>query len=75
MNSAEFLEKVTQLIEVAEPEKVTLTTPLEEVKEWDSLAVMTFLNFCDENFSDSPDVDDLFACKTFEDVYNLVSAS
>jgi acyl carrier protein len=48
MDRAEFLEELTELLEVEEA--VTADTSFEGMEEYDSLAVMSLIAFIDENF-------------------------
>ena len=70
MDRAEFLEELTELLEVEEA--VTDDTSFENMAEYDSLAVMSLIAFIDENFKKTVSGEELINIKNVKDLITLI---
>ena len=70
MDRAEFLEELTELLEVEEA--VTDDTSFENMSEYDSLAVMSLIAFIDENFKKTVSGEELINIKNVKDLITLI---
>jgi len=70
MHLAEFLEELTELLEVEEA--VTLDTSFEGMDEYDSLAVMSLIAFIDENFDKTISGEKLSNVKGVKELITLI---
>lgn len=69
MTKSEFMGEFVEMLQTEED--LQLTTPLENLEEWDSLAFMVLITFFDKNFDLRLTFEDLAACATPEDVIAL----
>jgi acyl carrier protein len=73
MNKQEFLEEIADIIE-CETSEISFDTVLEDVGEWDSLAVIGFVAMLDEKCDKIIDGELLTEVKTVHDLYSLAIA-
>lgn len=66
MNRDEFLEKMQDVLQMED--ELTFDTILEDLEEWDSLAMMAVTAFLDKNFNLKLTFDDFKNFKTVEDI-------
>lgn len=70
MTEKDFLETFRELIQTdAEPD---LSTRLEEIEEWDSMAIMAIIAWLDVEHGVKTDFSQLSAFKTVNDIARLV---
>lgn len=71
-NEVEFLSYVEEVLELT---KGTLTqninNQLEEIEEWDSLAIMSFVSLLDETYQIEIEADELEKCSSPLDLFKL----
>lgn len=72
MSEKDFLEKVTDILEVEEP--VTMETDLTELEEWDSLAYVSVISMANAVLGKKVTVAELKTVKTVADLYGLIKA-
>jgi acyl carrier protein len=72
MNKKEFLNEIEELLELDE-NSLTGTELLEELGDWDSLAIMGFIAIVDDNFEVTLEADKIVACVTVDHLILLVS--
>ena len=70
MDRAEFLEELTELLEVEEA--VTVDTSFDGMEEYDSLAVMSLIVFIDENFDKTISGEELSNVKGVKELITLI---
>ena len=70
MEKQEFLEKLTDILDCEE--ELAMDTMLEDVEEWDSLGVITFLAELAKYASSPVKADDVKAAKKVGDLYALL---
>ena len=66
MNRTEFLEKMQDVLQMED--ELTFDTVLEDLDEWDSLAMMAVTAFLDKNFNLKLTFNDFKNFKTVEDI-------
>ncbi|MGG0656995.1 phosphopantetheine-binding protein [Rummeliibacillus pycnus] len=71
MNIKEFTLLCEEILEL-EDGTLLLTTNLEEIEEWDSLAIMDILSRCDNEFNTQFPVDIFRNANTFQDVVDKI---
>ena len=71
MTQEEFLQELQDLLRT----DVTLTfdTPLDELDEWDSTAMLAVISFSEDDFGISLDVNDFIGFKTPGDIYKRLT--
>ena len=65
-NRDEFLTEMQDVLQTEET--LSFETVLEELDEWDSLAVMATMAFLDKNFGVKTSISDYLDIKTLEDI-------
>ena len=70
MERNEFIEKLRDLLDCEN--EFTMETSLEDIEEWDSLGVITFLAEMDKYASSQIKAEDVKRAKTVEDLYGLL---
>lgn len=71
MTKIELLEEVKETLQ--RDEDISLEMKLEDIEEWDSLAVISLISLYDELFSIITTNTDIEKCKTINDVINIVA--
>lgn len=66
MNRTEFLEKMQDVLQMED--ELTFDTVLEDLDEWDSLAMMATTAFLDKNFNLKLTFNDFKSFTTVEDI-------
>jgi acyl carrier protein len=72
MEAKEFLELFIEEVEVEDTD-VSLDTPLSDIEEWDSLAVMTVISIADEHFGKKLNASDIKTAVSINDLYQLLN--
>lgn len=70
MTIDEFLEELAELLEVEET--VTLETSLEDMPEYDSLAIMALIAFIDDNFDMTVSGEKVGNLKTVSELVDII---
>jgi acyl carrier protein len=70
MNKPEFLHNLEDLVEV-DPGTLTEQMMLDEIPGWDSMAIMSFLAFADEELGGAPAPKAIKGCQTIGDLMAL----
>lgn len=69
MKRSEFIYGLKEALQ--REENLAEDMALKDIGEWDSLAVMTFIAFCDEHFSIQINGENIQQCKTVSDLIDL----
>ncbi len=67
MNKNEFIALLHEVMETDEGD-FDFSTSLDDIAEWDSISLITFMAVADENFGQTPSPDAIADCKTVEDL-------
>ena len=72
-NEQSFFKLVEETLELTDDILLkNINTPLDEIEEWDSLAIMSFVSLLDIEFKIEIEAEELEDCKCPKDLYNLV---
>jgi acyl carrier protein len=71
VKTAEFCAKLEDILEMPNG-SIEALDRLENLKAWDSMAIMLFIAMADEQFHLSLDVSKIQACKTVQDLAGLL---
>jgi acyl carrier protein len=71
MNKQEFLNQIEEIIEV-DTDTLTGEELLEDLEDWDSLAVMGFIAMVDKHFMMTLDAEKIGQCKSVNDLCDLL---
>lgn len=72
VNINEFITNLAKMLDISDANLLQQDTLLADIKEWDSLAVMSFLSLCEDQTQFTPEIDDMFECKTVGDLFRLM---
>ena len=67
----EFIEKFKEALDIEG--EFDINVELEEFEEWDSMGYISVMSMLDEEYGKEVDANQLKACKTLADLYELVS--
>jgi acyl carrier protein len=70
MTKHKLLERIKEALQ--REENLSLDMKLKDIKEWDSLGIISIIALYDQLFSIVLTLEQLNSCKTVEDVINLV---
>lgn len=70
----EFIEKLTEALEIENVDTLTANTKFRELDEWSSLSIMLLIAFFDEEFEREIGDTEIRNCTTIQDLYNLTKA-
>ena len=72
-NEQTFFKLVEETLELTDNILLNnINTPLDEIEEWDSLAIMSFVSLLDIEFKIEIEAEKLEDCKYPKDLYDLV---
>jgi acyl carrier protein len=73
MKEKELLEEIKDTL--MRDKDLTVEMKLEEIEEWDSLAIISIISLFDQLFSIIITTDDINNCKTIKDLINLTQTN
>ncbi len=71
MNREEFFKLIKNKCAFENSDNIHINSILEDIEDWDSLAVINVLSIFKSVFNFMPQTEQLKSCKTFEDILNL----
>ena len=71
VNEKEFLNNIEEILEIDE-NTLTGSELLDDLEDWDSLAVMGFIAMVDTHFSQTIEAKKINQCKTINDLASLL---
>ncbi|HEY60655.1 MAG TPA: acyl carrier protein [Anaerolineae bacterium] len=71
MKRTEAYRELEELIGI-EKGLLSNSKPIKDVEEWDSMAIMSFIAFAEENFSIVVEGDQVQEAKTFGELFDLI---
>lgn len=69
MNTEEFLEKLTDILQ--KEETCTINDMLNDYEEWDSLSKISIIAFYDKEFNQKVSLEDIENAQSIQDLINL----
>lgn len=73
MDLNNFVLDFADQFEDTDPSEITANTEFHDLEEWDSLIALAILNMTEKKYGKSITFDEMKACVTVEDLFNLVS--
>lgn len=74
MEINEFITAFADQFDETNPEEITKETVFHDLEEWDSLIALAVLNMTQKKFGKSVTFDEMKACVTVEDLFNVIAA-
>jgi acyl carrier protein len=74
MDLKDFCGKIQQLLEM-DPGTIELRTRLDRLEAWDSVAVLSFMVFADQEYGAEVKPKAIAECETVEDLAKVIEAS
>ncbi len=74
MEINDFITSFADQFEDTDPAEITKDTAFHDLDEWDSLIALAVLNMTEKKFGKSITFDEMKACETVEDLFNIVAA-
>lgn len=69
-----FIANFADQFEDTDPEEITAETKFHDLEEWDSLIALAVLNMTEKKFGKKITFDEMKACETVENLFNVISA-
>jgi len=73
MEINDYLKNFADQFEDTDPSEITAETAFHDWEEWDSLIALAVLNMTEKKYGKSITFDEMKACVTVNDLFNLVS--
>lgn len=73
MEINDYLKNFADQFEDTDPSEITAETAFHDLEEWDSLIALAVLNMTEKKYGKSITFDEMKACVTVNDLFNLVS--
>lgn len=70
----EFIEKFADIFDDIDVTSLNGDTKFRELEDWDSIASLSVIGMVDEEYGVTFNADDMRACQTIEDLYNMVQS-
>lgn len=74
MEINEFITAFADQFDETDPEEITKETVFHDLEEWDSLIALAVLNMTQKKFGKNLTFDEMKACVTVEDLFNVIAA-
>ena len=68
-----FIVESAELVD-QDPSEITPETPFKDLRNWDSLAALSFLALCEDTYGKTVTDDDLGRAETVNDLYALTGS-
>lgn len=69
-----FIANFADQFEDTDPEEITAETKFHDLEEWDSLIALAVLNMTEKKYGKKITFDEMKACETVEDLFNVIAA-
>lgn len=70
----EFIEKFADIFDDIDVTSLNGDTKFRDLEDWDSIAGLSVIGMVDEEYGVTFNADDMRACQTIEDLYNMVQS-
>ncbi len=74
MELKDFIANFADQFEDTDPEEITAETQFHDLDEWDSLIALAVLNMTEKKYGKRITFDEMKACVTIENLYNVIAA-
>lgn len=75
MEIKEFIANFADQFDDTEASEIQLKTEFHELEEWDSLIALAVLNMIEKKYGKKITFDEMKACVTVEDLFNIIDAN
>lgn len=74
MDIKDFIANFADQFEDTNPEEISADTQFHDLEEWDSLVALAVLNMTEKKYGKKITFDEMKACVTVEDLFNVIAA-
>lgn len=74
MEIKDFIVNFADQFEDTDPEEITSDTQFHDLEEWDSLVALAVLNMTEKKYGKKITFDEMKACVTVENLFNVIAA-
>lgn len=74
MEINDFVANFADQFEDTDPEEITAETQFHDLEEWDSLVALAVLNMTEKKYGKKITFDEMKACVTVENLFNVIAA-
>lgn len=74
MEIKDFIVNFADQFEDTDPEEITADTQFHDLEEWDSLVALAVLNMTEKKYGKIITFDEMKACVTVENLFNVIAA-
>ena len=74
MEIKDFIANFADQFEDTDPEEITAETKFHDLEEWDSLIALAVLNMTEKKYGKKITFDEMKACVTVENLFNVIAA-
>lgn len=74
MEIKDFIANFADQFEDTDPEEITAETKFHDLEEWDSLIALAVLNMTEKKYGKKITFDEMKACVTVENLFNVIVA-
>lgn len=74
MDIKDFITNFADQFDDTEVSEIQSTTEFHELEEWDSLIALAILNMIEKKYGKKITFDEMKACLTVEDLFNVIAA-
>ena len=74
MELKDFIANFADQFEDTDPEEISADTQFHDLEEWDSLVALAVLNMTEKKYSKKITFDEMKACVTVENLFNVIAA-
>ena len=74
MELKDYIASFADQFEDTDPEEITASTKFHDLDEWDSLIALAVLNMTEKKYGKKITFDEMKACVTVEDLFNVTAA-
>lgn len=73
MELKDFVANLADQFEDTDPQEITAETNFHDLEEWDSLIALAVLNMTEKKYGKKITFDEMKACMTVEDLFNVIA--
>jgi acyl carrier protein len=74
MELKDYIANFADQFEDTDPEEITAETKFHDLEEWDSLIALAVLNMTEKKYGKKITFDEMKACETVENLFNVIAA-
>ena len=74
MENSDFLKNFADQFDDTDTDELTMETEFHDLEEWDSLIALAVLNMISKKYGKTITFDEMRACVTVEDLFNVVES-